>query len=181
MVESGASHAARPGVTPRVAPGTRAERYGARGDHEEVGRYWDDNAKVWTKLVRAGYDHYRDGLNTPAFLEMLPDVSGLSGLDVGCGEGHNTRLITEQGALVTAIDISRNFVRKAREAGHQRPLVIQYELASAVDLPYEGELVGQQESFGEPCPSDEAVRERPGLQDAQIVAYFLPVRARKQA
>jgi hypothetical protein len=53
-------------------------------DHEEVGRYWDENAEVWTELVRAGYDHDRDGLNTPAFLEMLPDVNGLSGLDVGC-------------------------------------------------------------------------------------------------
>ena len=37
------------------------------------------------------------------------------------------------------------------------------------------------ERFGEPCPSDEAVRERPGLQDAQVVAYFLHVRARKPA
>jgi hypothetical protein len=43
-------------------------------DHEEVGRYWDENADAWTELVRAGYDHYRDGLNTPAFLEMLPEV-----------------------------------------------------------------------------------------------------------
>jgi trans-aconitate methyltransferase len=67
-------------------------------DHEEVGRYWDANAEAWTELVRAGYDHYRDGLNTPAFLEMLPDVEGLAGLDVGCGEGHNTRLVAERGA-----------------------------------------------------------------------------------
>jgi hypothetical protein len=37
------------------------------------------------------------------------------------------------------------------------------------------------EHFGEPWASDEAVQERPGLQDAQIVAYFLHVRARKPA
>ncbi len=37
------------------------------------------------------------------------------------------------------------------------------------------------EHFGEPWPSDEAVQERPELQDAQIVAYFLHVRARKPA
>jgi hypothetical protein len=37
------------------------------------------------------------------------------------------------------------------------------------------------ELFGEPWPSDEAVQERPGLQDAQIVAYFLHVRTRKPA
>ena len=30
--------------------------------------------------MRAGYDHYRDGLNTPAFLAMLPETRGLSGL-----------------------------------------------------------------------------------------------------
>src|SRR5918993_5983657 len=99
-----------------------------RMDHEEVGRYWDEKAEVWTELVRAGYDYYRDGLNTPAFLEMLPDVNGLSGLDVGCGEGYNTRLLARRGASMTGIDISRNFVNYAREAGH--PLGIRYEIVS---------------------------------------------------
>ena len=261
-------------------------------DHEEVGRYWDENARVWTELVRAGYDHYRDGLNTPAFFEMLPDVDGLSGLDVGCGEGHNTRLLAERGASMTGIDISRTFVRHAKEAEAAHPLGIDYRLASAVDLPFEeasfdfatafmslmdipetegvlGEVfrilrpggffqfsithpcfdtphrrnlrdesgytyaieVGDYfrgregeveewifsaappeareglqpfripvfmrtlgswlnrlvdagfvlERFDEPYPSDEAVRERPGLQDAQVVACFLHVRARKPA
>jgi hypothetical protein len=37
------------------------------------------------------------------------------------------------------------------------------------------------ERLGEPCPSDVAIRECSGLQDAQIVAYFLHVRARKPA
>jgi ubiquinone/menaquinone biosynthesis C-methylase UbiE len=259
-------------------------------DHEEVGRYWDENAEVWTKLVRAGYDHYRDGLNTPAFLEMLPDVDGLSSLDVGCGEGYNTRLLAKRGAHITGIDISRNFIRHAREAEEKQPLGIRYEIASAVDLPFdeasfdltvafmslmdipETEMVlaevfrvlrpggflqfsivypcfatphrenlrdetgrtyaievgdyfrtreGEVEEWifsaappeireglrafrvplftrtlsewlnllvdtgfvlerlGEPYPSDEAVRKRPGLQDAQVVAYFLHVRARK--
>ncbi|HEY6582114.1 MAG TPA: hypothetical protein VIZ60_13405, partial [Rubrobacter sp.] len=37
------------------------------------------------------------------------------------------------------------------------------------------------ERFGEPFPGEEAVRERPGLQVAQVVAYFLHVRARKPA
>jgi hypothetical protein len=48
-------------------------------DHEEVGRFWNTNANAWTTLARAGYDVYRDYLNTPAFFAMLPDVAGLSG------------------------------------------------------------------------------------------------------
>ena len=106
-------------------------------DHEEVGRPWNENAEVWTQLVHAGYDLYRDDLNTPAFFEMLPDVDGLSGLDVGCGEGHNTRLLAQRGAHVTGIDISSNFVRNARAAETEQPLGIDYELASAVDLQFE--------------------------------------------
>ena len=35
------------------------------------------------------------------------------------------------------------------------------------------------ERLAEPRPDDEAVRAHPGLQDAQVVAYFLHVRARK--
>ena len=261
-------------------------------DHEDVGSYWDENAKAWTELVRAGYDHYRDGLNTPAFLAMLPEVDGLVGLDLGCGEGHNTRLLAAIGARMTGIDISPAFVRHAREAEETQPAGIRYEAASAVDLPFEDasfafvtafmslmdipetervlaeifrvlrpcgflqfsishpcfetphrktlrdesgrayarevgdyfrKLDGEVEEWifsavppevragtptfrvprftrtlsewlnllidtgfvlerlGEPRPSDEAVRERPRLQSAQVVAFFLHVRARKPA
>ncbi len=106
--------------------------------HERVGRYRDANAQAWTRLVRAGYDHYRDGLNTPAFMEMLPDVEGPSGLDIGCGEGHNTRLVARRGAKVTGTDISETFIRYAREEEGREPLGIRYERASAVDLPFGG-------------------------------------------
>ena len=236
-------------------------------DNERVGRYWEANAEAWTELVRAGYDHYRDGLNTPAFMGMLPDVEGLSGLDIGCGEGHNTRLVARRGAKGTGIDISETFIRHAREEEERQPLGIRYRRASAVDLPFGGSdfdfavasmslmdipetdralaealrvvkpggflqfsilhpcydtphrrkewsfaaappgekeglrsfrtplftrtvgewmnlLVGTGfgiERVGEPYPDDDAVRERPGLQDAQVVACSLHVRARKPA
>jgi len=262
-------------------------------NHEEVGRYWDANAEAWTRLVRAGYDRRRDVFNTPAFFEMLPGVNGLEGLDVGCGEGHNTRLLASRGAHVTAVDISRTLIRYAREAEKETPLGIRYAVADAAELPfgdasfdfatafmslmdmpepervvaeifrtlrpgaflqfstlhpcfagaprfkrlrdehshtyafevgeYFRKLDGEVEEwifgaaprevkaalrpfriprftrtlsewlnllldagfvlerFGEPRPSDEAVREYPGLQDAQVVACFLHVRARKPA
>lgn len=105
-------------------------------NHLEVGHFWNANADTWTKLSRAGYDVYRDCLNTPAFLDMLPDVEGLSGLDVGCGEGHNTRLLAKCGAHVTAIDIAEVFITHARRAEKQDLLGIDYSVGSAVDLPF---------------------------------------------
>ena len=105
-------------------------------DHEEVGRFWNANADAWTKLARAGYDVYRDYLNTPASFDMLPNVAGLAGLDIGCGEGHNTRLLAKRGAQVTAIDIAENFIANARQVEAHEPLGTEYRVASAVDLPF---------------------------------------------
>jgi len=104
---------------------------------EEVGRLWEGNAEAWTRLSRAGYDVYRDGFNTPAFLEMLPDVRGLRGLDVGCGEGHNTRLVAARGARMSAFDIAPTFVEHARAREREGPLGIEYRVASAHAMPYE--------------------------------------------
>ncbi len=105
-------------------------------EHKQVGRLWNGNADAWTRLSRAGYDVYRDCFNTPAFFEMLPGVAGLSGLDIGCGEGHNTRLLAGRGARMAAIDISDIFVRNARAMEVQQPLGIQYLCASAVEMPF---------------------------------------------
>src|SRR5688500_14051654 len=104
-------------------------------DHEEVGRFWNANADSWTKLARAGYDVYRDYLNTPAFFDMLPNVAGLAGLDIGCGEGHNTRLLAKCGAQVTATDLAENFIANARQVEAHEPLDIAYRVASAGALP----------------------------------------------
>ena len=105
-------------------------------DHLTVGRYWDENAEVWTRLARAGYDVYRDHLNTPAFLRMLPPVEGLRGLDVGCGEGGNTRQVASRGAKMTGIDVSTTFIRHATAEENRQPLGIRYQVASAVALPF---------------------------------------------
>lgn len=105
-------------------------------DDRAVGEYWEGNAEAWTALSRAGYDVYRDHVNTPAFLGRLPAVSGLAGLDIGCGEGHNTRLLAQRGARMTGLDIAPTFLRHAREAEARDPLGIRYVEGSALALPF---------------------------------------------
>lgn len=106
-------------------------------DDREVGRYWEENAEAWTKLSRMGMDVTRDYLNTPAFLAMLPDIEGLSGLDIGCGDGHNTRILASLGSKMTGIDISKTFIRHANEKEEEEPLGILYQTANAAELPFE--------------------------------------------
>jgi ubiquinone/menaquinone biosynthesis C-methylase UbiE len=66
-------------------------------------------------------------------------VKGLHGLDIGCGEGHNTRLLAQRGARINAIDISEVFIAYAREVEEQNPFGIEYQMASAVELPFDGD------------------------------------------
>jgi ubiquinone/menaquinone biosynthesis C-methylase UbiE len=108
-------------------------------NHLEAGAYWNGNAAAWILMARSGYDIYRDHLNTPAFFAMLPPVAGLEGLDIGCGEGHNTRLLASRGARMHGIDISEVFIQAAQEKEHEEPLGIQYKVASAVELPFPDE------------------------------------------
>ncbi len=103
----------------------------------EVARYWEANAETWTRHARAGYDIYRDGLNTPGFLEMLPPVRGLCGIDIGCGEGSNTRALAQLGARMHAIDVAPTFIRHARNAESAGPLGVAYLVADAADLPFD--------------------------------------------
>lgn len=113
----------------------------------EVGNYWNNNAPVWTNLVRAGYDVYRDYLNTPAFIEILPDIKGMNGIDIGCGEGHNTRLLADLGAMLEAIDIAPAFVESAKAMERELTLGINYSVASATQLPFENERFDFAASF----------------------------------
>ena len=105
-------------------------------DDRQNGMYWEGNASAWTHLARQGWDVYRDAVNTPAFFRLLPDIAGQKGLDVGCGEGHNTRLLTQRGAQMFAIDIAPTFVRLAAEREGPEDRAIRYAVASALRLPF---------------------------------------------
>lgn len=106
-------------------------------DDKEVGKYWNENARAWTDLSRLGYDICRDQFNTPGFVAMLPEIGGLEGLDIGCGEGNNTRIFASLGASMTALDISPTFIEAAKAMEQEKPLGIKYVLGSALDLPFE--------------------------------------------
>jgi len=103
-------------------------------DDREVARHWDENAPDWIEAVRAGYDVSREYVNNPVFFEMLGDIRGRRVLDLGCGEGRNTRLFADRGAKVVAIDTSEALLAAARAEEAREPRGIDYRLASGSDL-----------------------------------------------
>lgn len=96
------------------------------GDMElpDAREQWNANAPAWTELSRVGFDVYRDLVNTPAFFALLPAIDGLSCLDLGCGEGHNTRLLADAGARVVGLDVADLFIEAAEAVGRRARYVI---------------------------------------------------------
>jgi SAM-dependent methyltransferase len=79
-----------------------------------------------------------------SFFRMLGNVSGLSVLDLACGEGFYTRKIRAAGAAsVTGVDISIEMIRLAEELEQQHPLGINYLCADVATMnsEYEFDLV----------------------------------------
>jgi 2-polyprenyl-3-methyl-5-hydroxy-6-metoxy-1,4-benzoquinol methylase len=59
------------------------------------------------------------------FLEAIGDVSGLTMLDAGCGEGYLARILTQRGANVIGMEISSRLVEAARAKDPQGTIVYQ--------------------------------------------------------
>ncbi|MBR0684045.1 class I SAM-dependent methyltransferase [Roseomonas eburnea] len=105
-------------------------------DPAQVARLWEANAPAWIALSRAGWDLYRDHLNTPAFLRILPPVGGLRGLDIGCGEATNSRTVAARGARITALDVAPSFLAAAAATEAADPRGIRFVRGSALALPF---------------------------------------------
>ncbi len=99
-----------------------------------VAAAWDRNAALWTEKVRSGFDLYRELYTLPAFLDFMPPVAGQQVVDLGCGEGSNTRRFAQQGGIMTGIDLSPEMIKRARQKEAEEPLGIAYELGSFSEL-----------------------------------------------
>ena len=84
-------------------------------DEDCIRKEWNDAAESWVDFVRKGKDYYREGLNNPAAFELIGDVTGLTVLDLACGEGFNTRILASKKAKVIGIDFSEEMIESATQ------------------------------------------------------------------
>ena len=67
---------------------------------------WNTAAPVWVDFVRKHKDMYRLHLNTPVALGLMGDLLWKRVLDLGCGEGFHSRIMTKKGAKVIGLEPS---------------------------------------------------------------------------
>lgn len=78
--------------------------------HERLQTQWAESAQDWIDTDQA----IRTGMLDRWMLDALGDVSGKSVLDIGCGEGRFSRLLSQLGATVTGVDLTEALIERAR-------------------------------------------------------------------
>ncbi|MGY5876160.1 MAG: class I SAM-dependent methyltransferase [Candidatus Thorarchaeota archaeon] len=105
-------------------------------DFSETQESWENNSEEWidaAKIEMTG-DPNRQFVIDPALWSLLGDVSGLSVLDAGCGNGYLTRLLAKKGARVTGVDFSRLFIDYCTKVEAEMKLGCRFLQASLTNL-----------------------------------------------
>ena len=109
--------------------------------NKKVNAIWNANARFWDSRMGEGNDFHKI-LIEPNQLELLNIRKNDRILDIACGNGQFARKMAEQGAIVTAIDFSDEFIRIAKlKSGN---LNIDYRVVDVTDTT-------QMSQFGGTC------------------------------
>lgn len=94
-----------------------------------------DYDPIAERYQEAKQQPWRTHIERFTLLELIGDVSGLSVVDLACGEGYYTRTIAQRGTRRTCgIDLSRQMIELAREQERAQPLGIEYLVGDARDV-----------------------------------------------
>ena len=88
---------------------------------ERLRTQWTEAVQDWIETDQS----IRTGMLDSWMLGGLGEVSGKSVIDIGCGEGRFSRLLSELGATVTGIDLTEPLIERARELGSDKETYLQ--------------------------------------------------------
>lgn len=99
-----------------------------------IHKQWDNATEAWADFVRSHKDYFRDEMNNPAMFSLLGDIRKKKILDLGCGEGYNSRIMAKKGAKVTGVDFSKKMISCATQREKKERLGIDYHVLDATNL-----------------------------------------------
>ncbi len=95
----------------------------------------DQYATIAQKYKKAKLHPWRVHIEEFTLFHLLGDLTGLSVLDMACGEGHYTRKLKQRGAEhVVGVDLSESMIELAREQEVRQPLGVKYVCLDAAEF-----------------------------------------------
>lgn len=115
-----------------------------------IQNYWNDRAKKyinfnekgWSAICFCGapvwYNKFLDHSQKIVFLKLINEIEGIKKnkiLDVGCGIGRWTSLLSEMGAVMIGIDFSEVMIQKAKENSKPQNIDLRYMDVCRLEFP----------------------------------------------
>ena len=95
---------------------------------------WDKAADFWNhESGDNGVWHNRIDVD-PIIFKLIGGLKNKEVLEIGCGNGYLSRLLSQKGAIVTAVDLSQKFLEYAILKEKKNPLGIKYLRYNASNL-----------------------------------------------
>lgn len=82
---------------------------------EEAIRRWDAFADTYSKTHNEQGDIHKEVFLNPTIFSLMGELKNKQVLDAGCGEGYLSRLLSNAGSNVTAVDYSLRMIEIAQE------------------------------------------------------------------
>ena len=99
---------------------------------DQTAGVWDRLAEWWDDKIGDG-NAFQDYLIEPASERLLALQPGEHVLDIACGAGRFTRRMAALGAIITAIDHSEKFIRRAQERTTEHSDKVEYRILNTTD------------------------------------------------
>ncbi|MBQ9694356.1 MAG: class I SAM-dependent methyltransferase, partial [Kiritimatiellae bacterium] len=96
-------------------------------------QYWNAISRLYREITQidASDFHYGPLLAGERDLHLLPPLkAGMTALELGCGEGQNSRWLARQGLQCIAVDISEGQLAYARQDAEAEGLTIDFRCSS---------------------------------------------------
>ncbi len=169
------------------------EGFSAKDTYIATPPYYIDEPRIeksdfWVNVYHEGSPGWDLSVASPVLVDMLPRLKLPKSriLVLGCGEGHDAALFAEAGHVVTAVDFSKEGLKRGKEKyGHMHNLI--FHEANIFDLPqewnYSFDLVVEHTCFCAipPDQRNEMVRlwRRMLHEQGQLMAVFFVMEKRK--
>jgi ubiquinone/menaquinone biosynthesis C-methylase UbiE len=97
----------------------------------------------YRRVYREGAEFWEEPLPTESLVRLLHSFNwtkGLRAIDMGCGEGRDSIFLAKRGFCVTAVDVSRSAVQRAKSWSKREGLPIDFIVADVANLPIRNEI-----------------------------------------
>ncbi|UYW02306.1 class I SAM-dependent methyltransferase [Flavobacterium agricola] len=106
---------------------------------QEIAKYWDKQSEIWREEKEEAWSQPETEKWLTYFKSVKADQNGFKVLEIGTASGYFANILHLAGYEVTAVDVSPNMIKEAKEVSAALKIPVTYHVMDAQHLDFENE------------------------------------------